>query len=95
MGKILPYHAHNVKRKKYVHNQHCTADFLGDHLGLDKYDDKYDARNINEIRHILNNHSNSASQFELGLRSYGEKRKQIQVKKKLMEKEVTKEINVI
>jgi hypothetical protein len=45
-------------------------EFLGEHEGLGKYHDKYDTKNLNEVRHFLATHSNSASQFGLGLRNY-------------------------
>lgn len=48
----------------------ACLDFLGDHVGLDKYTFKYDTKNINDIRHLLAYHSNSTARFENSLRSY-------------------------
>jgi hypothetical protein len=58
-----------IKRKKMKHSSNLK-EFLGDHEGLGKYDDKYGVRNMNEIRHVLATNSNSASKFEIGLRTY-------------------------
>jgi hypothetical protein len=48
-----------------------TSDFLGEHMN--KYNDEYgsikgDCKNVNQIRHILSQHKNSTTNFELGLR---------------------------
>lgn len=69
-GKIV------VKRRKFQPNTNETIGFLGEHNGMDKYEYKYDnARNVNEIRHLLCSQSNSMANFEVGLRSYDTKKR--------------------
>jgi hypothetical protein len=59
-----------IKRKRIQPSNVALLDFLGEHEGMDKYDYKYERKNVNEIRHILSAHSNSSAKFEIGLRSY-------------------------
>ena len=42
---------------------------------MDKYTLKYTDRNINDVRHLLATHSNSAVKFQLSLRSFDDKPK--------------------
>lgn len=57
-----------IRRKKLVPDMKSTLDYFGEHLSMTKYSQKYPEKNIQGIRHILANHSNSMSNFELGLR---------------------------
>ena len=57
-----------IKRKKFIKNKNATLDYLGDHLSMRPYEEKYKTKNINCYTHILNSHTNSLSRFETGLR---------------------------
>ncbi len=45
-------------------------EFLGESVGLPKYNLKYKVANVNDIRHLLSRQTNSVSHFESGLRTF-------------------------
>lgn len=74
-----------IKRKKMILDN-STLDYFGDHLSMNKYSQRYDVNNIQSIRHILSDHSNSMSQFEIGLREGYEQTTKTEGNKKRMNK---------
>ena len=75
-----------IKRKKMILDNNSTLDYFGDHLSMNKYSQHYDVNNIQSIRHILSDHSNSMSQFEIGLREGYEQTTKTEGNKKRMNK---------
>ncbi len=69
----MQYENDKIIRKTVRPNKKFAADWLGEHLEREKYNLKYKTKNINSIRHILCNHGNSLSNFEIGLRTFGNK----------------------
>ena len=63
----------NIIRKTVRPNKKFLPGWLGEHLEREKYNLKYKTKNINSIRHILCNHGNALSNFEIGLRTFGNK----------------------
>jgi len=57
-------------------------EFLGESAGLGKYNSKFRSANVNDAIHLLSEHSNNLSRFELGLRNYNDKKVIEEVKKK-------------
>ena len=53
---------------------------------MNKYSQHYDVNNIQGIRHILAGHSNSMSQFEIGLREGYEQTSKTEGNKKRLDK---------
>lgn len=57
-----------IKIRKLLPDKGSNYVKLGEHLSLREYNGKYDSKNIQGIRHILRNHTNSLAKFEIGLR---------------------------
>jgi hypothetical protein len=58
---------------------------------MQPYDYKYEHKNVNEIRHLLNSQTHSQSHFETGLRSYSTRKTGKDVRQKQLN-EVVAEI---
>ena len=67
------YENDNIIRKTVRPNKKFALGWLGEHLEREKYNQKYKTKNINSIRHILKYHGNALSNFEIGLRTFGNK----------------------
>ena len=67
----IEYEHDKIIRKTVRPNKKFAADWLGEHLEREKYNMKYKTKNVNSVRHLLHNHGNSLSGFEIGLRTFG------------------------
>ena len=67
------YENDNIIRKTVRPNKKFALGWLGEHLEREKYNQKYKTKNVNSIRHILKYHGNALSNFEIGLRTFGNK----------------------
>ena len=75
-----------IRKKVMIPDKKTTLDKLGEHLSLDRYNQNYDIKNIQGIRHILGRHSNSMAHFEIGLRGGYEETSRTVSNKRRMEK---------
>ena len=73
INEKIKYENDNIIRKTIRPNKKFNLGWLGEHLEREKYNIKYKTKNINSIRHILKYHGNSLSNFEIGLRTFGNK----------------------
>ena len=66
--KKKKYGNDNIQYKQMIPDKSSQSIYLGEHLSLKEYNNTYESKNIQNIRHILANHSNSLAKFENGLR---------------------------
>jgi hypothetical protein len=90
----------SIRRRKFEPSQSATLRFSGEHLSSSPYTMKYSQKNVNSIRHLLNEQINSVGLWEADLRNHEmkEHEKTFEIKKTKKEKLITnkfKQINNI
>ena len=66
----IDYEGAKIIKKKMKINKNVTEGWMGEHLEREKYNIKYENKNVQSFKHLLAYHGNSLSHFEVGLRSF-------------------------